>query len=533
MRNRQLHDALRAFALEAAHLLRSEQNAGAEVEFELEEGGFGGPTLYHYRPLSSKFIDERWPSLCALPTCEPAAAVLEGGAGAYLRRNGLHGGGSYPALQAMLERLYDEATDFHFPEPRFDAVYAEVEQTLYERRQQATVLVPVHGLVMRGERVELGDGLDLVRGDCTDAPDEAVWGDPSDPERANGSESPNSLLVLRRDIEPEDPLPIEEARGRFRTLLTGMRLFKPGGVALAAVAWRRTNDGRWQPFELEPTGAPRGASWILVEHEDSLLREFVDAIDPGRHGGPVGWALGRFEMGCGRHQETEALTDYLLALRALVDGGPDTGRSSLALRVAVLCATDGERKRVQRRLELAQALERFVIGDGAGDDYLDAVGADTPATLVDEAERHLRALLRDVLCGYLRPDLRSVADDLLLEQTEPFRVKARAAEPTPDAAASPAPSEPCPASSRPVRDATGRLKRSPPVVFESEPAECAQDETDIPEEESPREVTIPMRAEVDSVSSELDALERAATEVGVDQPQLELDDDPSSFSAPI
>ena len=29
-------------------------------------------------------------------------------------------------------------------------------------------------------------------------------------------------------------------------------------------------------------------------------------------------------------------------------------------------------------------------------------------------ERHLRALLRDVMCGYLNADLRSVADGLLL-----------------------------------------------------------------------------------------------------------------------
>ena len=36
-------------------------------------------------------------------------------------------------------------------------------------------------------------------------------------------------------------------------------------------------------------------------------------------------------------------------------------------------------------------------------------------------EAHLRALLRDVLCGYLDTDLKSVADDILLETApEPF-----------------------------------------------------------------------------------------------------------------
>ena len=40
---------------------------------------------------------------------------------------------------------------------------------------------------------------------------------------------------------------------------------------------------------------------------------------------------------------------------------------------------------------------------------------------MDEAEDHLRALLRDVLCGYLDADLKGVADDILLESdSEPF-----------------------------------------------------------------------------------------------------------------
>ena len=141
--------------------------------------------------------------------------------------------------------------------------------------------------------------------------------------------------------------------------------------------------------------------------------------------GPVAWALSRFQMGAGRRLESEALTDYLLALRALID---EEGDSSLALRVAVLCAEENERRRVQRRIELAQAMERFVIGDGADEDDLDAVGTDSPRTLVEEVERHLRALLRDVLCGYLDADLRQVADELLLDQPEPFEIRRGVAE---------------------------------------------------------------------------------------------------------
>jgi hypothetical protein len=135
-------------------------------------------------------------------------------------------------------------------------------------------------------------------------------------------------------------------------------------------------------------------------------------------------------MGCGRRREAEALSDYLLGLRALLERANDQHGADLALRVAVLCAEEGQRRGVQRQVELAQALERFVMGDSPEDDYMDAIGSDSPRTLVDEVERHLRALLRDVLCGYLDPDLRSLSDDLLLEQPQ-------AAPPPPEPASQP------------------------------------------------------------------------------------------------
>ena len=339
MRNRDLHDALKDFAVEAAGLLRESLHSGAELEFDLEAGGGGGPTLYHYRPLTGRFIDDRWARIANLASFARAAEVLGDGASAYLRVSGVEGADSEPALQALLERLWADVTDFRFPEERFERVYAEVERTLFEKSQPATVLVPVHGIEMQVDRVELGEGLSLVRGDLTDAPDQAVWGD-------GGRDRPAALLVLARDVAPEDPMPLQEARLRFRRALSCLRLWKAGGIALSALAWRRAGDGRWQPFEIEPTGAVRGEPWILIEGEEVELRQFVEAIEGVSRGGSVAWALSRFEMGCGRRLESEALSDYLLALRALVETGGETGRTSLALRVAVLCAEESERKRV-------------------------------------------------------------------------------------------------------------------------------------------------------------------------------------------
>jgi hypothetical protein len=435
MRNRELHDSLRAFALETAALLTEDLERGAEIEFDLDEGSRrGGPTLYHYRPLTSKFVADRWSRLRELPSCPAACAALGAGAAAYLRVNGLRGAESEPALRAMLDRLYEDATDLTFPEERFERVYSEVERTLYERSQPATVLAPIHGLVLDVERVDLGGGLELVRGSATDAPDDALWGDPAGTATDDRRE-PNVLLTLTREVSPDAEPPLTEARERFRQLVTGLRLWKPGGVALSAIGWRRSGEGVWQPFEIEPSGLTRGAPWVLAEGEDADLREFLTAIDRGRPSGSVAWALSRFEMGCGRAREAEALSDYLLGLRALLERGSDLASSGLALRVAVLCAEEGQRRGVQRRVELAQALERFVMGDSPDDDYMDAIGSDSPRTLVDEVERHLRALLRDVLCGYLDPDLRGISDGLLLEQPQAAPLPEPASAPVTPAAA--------------------------------------------------------------------------------------------------
>ncbi len=413
MRNRALHDALRDFALEAAALLNDDHKAGAEIEFDVdEEARRRGPVLYRYRPLTDRFINQRWHQLRDLPACSRAAAALGDGAVHYLRVRGLRGEQAEPALRSMLERLYEDATSFVFPEERFERVYEEVERTLYQGTVHATVLAPLPGLVMDARRVDLGDGLVLARGDCTDAPPEAAWGD--------GSEEPFTLVLLEADVELNNGPPVGEARARFRELVGGLRLFKAGAVTLGEVGYRQAGVGRWGPLPMGGTGAASGEQWFLEAGEEHELAEFLRAIRGAALSGPVAWALGRFQMGRSRALELDGLSDYLLGLRALLDATSDTGRASLALRLAALCAEEGQRRSVQRRVELAFALERFLMGGGREAEMAGVLGAETPLDLVDEIEGHLRALLRDVLCGYLDGDLKAVADDILLETAEPM-----------------------------------------------------------------------------------------------------------------
>ena len=126
MRNRELHHTLRDFALEAAALLEEELRNGAEIEFEVHEQPAGSKTvLYRYTPLTSKFIDERWDRLRALSSCDPAARALGNGAALYLRLQGVPGVDAEPALRELLDRLYDDANTFEFPEERFEKVYGD------------------------------------------------------------------------------------------------------------------------------------------------------------------------------------------------------------------------------------------------------------------------------------------------------------------------------------------------------------------------------------------------------------------------
>ncbi|MGA2163371.1 MAG: hypothetical protein ABSH36_02750 [Solirubrobacteraceae bacterium] len=122
----------------------------------------------------------------------------------------------------------------------------------------------------------------------------------------------------------------------------------------------------------------------------------------------LAWALARFEMGCERSSELEALSDHLLALRALLEPeGPASGL--LAGRLAALCAVPEERAGLTRRTLKAIALEREAITGAA----VEHASCDA---LVAELAGHLRAVLRDVVSGHLPPDLVRCADSLLSAQ---------------------------------------------------------------------------------------------------------------------
>jgi hypothetical protein len=413
VRNPTLHGIIEAFASEAAMQLTAETAAGAEIPFELVEAAAGGQRgrvpLYCYRPLTGTFIRDRLGLLAAMPTYAPAARALSGldGVEGYLRQRGEprvpsdQREAADAALRSFLDAVFAERTEFGFDPDRFEAAYEELECALYEGRAVTTVVAPVLGLTLDPQTRELalGDGLSFIAGDAlADAPAEAVWGD---------GEEPHVLIVLTAAQDRAAPAPVSVARARFRRTLTALRLFERGGYALGPIAWTRIDAGAWRGVPLGGSGRPGLPHRIAAEHEDEL-RAFCNLVARRvPRSGEVAWALARFEMGCERLAPFEALTDYLLALRALLEPeGPSSGR--LSGRLAAICAAPDDRAAMAERVAHAISLERAVIGGLAPAHP----GVDA---LVDELAEHLRALLRDVLCGHLDSDLRTVADELLAQ----------------------------------------------------------------------------------------------------------------------
>jgi hypothetical protein len=414
MRNRQLHAALAAFAEEAAFQLASDTADGAEVPFEVVELGGGGrhdAPLYCYRPLTASFIDERLPILGRLTSYAPAVHALAacGGLDAYLVARGESQFPAQPraraeeALRHFLMRSFEDSGDFELSPQRLARAYEELEGLVMEGRALTEVVAPIMGLALISEEVVLGNGLSLVRAG-------GFEGAPADVRREREDGHQVVLARLTWEAAPGDEAPLRHAQVRLRRLLTALRLYDAAGIVLARTAWTRTGGGAWQPFAIAAGAEPRGVCVIPVQQEDEL-RAFLSLI--GRRtprSGELAWALGRFELANDRSRPSEALTDILLALRALLEPeGPQTGR--LAGRVAALCALPESRAQVTERIAHLVALERSVVAGVAPEDS-------ALINLVDELTGWLRALLRDVLCGHLDSDLRAVADEMLAEEDE-------------------------------------------------------------------------------------------------------------------
>ncbi|MCL2770517.1 MAG: hypothetical protein FWD42_10500 [Solirubrobacterales bacterium] len=427
MRSVQLESSLREFVEEAGARLQREVERGAEVPFELAAQRTGRradrTALYCYRPLTGRFIRERAAMIAALPSHAPAARLLDQfpGLDRHLLARDIRaapGDGqrrAAPALRALVEEVFREQSDFHLLPERVEAALARIEDAAAAGAGEVTIAATLHGLAIASPELALPGGLVIAAPETlTTAPEQVIsasgaasggaWEEPWD---EPGRQPAGHLVALYTAGEGQAPRGVvSECRRALRELLLALRLFGDGRIAMGPLAWVSVDRGSWVPLALGWGGRPHGVLVLPAEQEEQL-RAFCGLVArrvPRRLS--IAWALRRFEMGCERPSEHEALSDHLLGLQALLE--PERASPGLlAARACALCATPEMRGHVSERVLAAVALERQIVRATAPEQT-------ALIELVREIAGHLRALLRDVICGHLDDDLVTLADQLLL-----------------------------------------------------------------------------------------------------------------------
>jgi hypothetical protein len=435
VRSLQLQAALAEFVAQAADSLHADVVEGQEVPFELasQSGrGRGAASLYSYRPLTGTFIAERFAKLRDLDAYAKAAASLNefdaldryliaSGAEAIARSMPRSRTRADAALLALLQEVFDQQTDFDRSkisqhDERLGRALERLENSAFAAAGEVALVATLHGLTIASPELALARGLLIAHPEALgDAPDQALRG-------PHGEEDHLLVVLTAQDADPRAG--IAHGTEVVKELLRALRLFGDGRIALGPLAWARVGSTPWRPVALGTGGRPHGMLVVGAEQEDEL-RAFCNLVSRrAPHANEIAWALRRFELGCERASEYEGLSDHLLALRALLgapselepEGSPD---GLLAGRLAALCATPEHRSTLTERTLRAIALERQAIAGTA-------VERTSAITLARELSDHLRALLRDVVCGHLPADLAPLADELLLSGDDLGEEPARA-----------------------------------------------------------------------------------------------------------
>jgi hypothetical protein len=405
VRDRLLDDSLTRLASEAAIRLSSLVAGGDQIPFDVDAESGDDSLFYSYRPLTSRYVREREQELRELDAFGPArdAVAAAGIAAAYLEARGEQvpgdpGERAAQMLTVFLASLWDGSTELSLDHERLRGALAVLEAETRGAEEADVLIAPLVGLRMPLPRLQLPHGVQIVRADAIEAPIEAMRSEGM----GRAAWQPQFLALAEQGEGPESA---EAALHQLRELISVMHLFKPGAVGLGPHAFAPTGEERWARLA---TGMPstRSGAYELSEEEAIELAEFAATLearpDPD---GALAWAVGRFEMGCGRESALEGLSDHLLALRAVLDGHGPVG-ASLPMRASALIADeDVDRIEARERIESALELERSLMN---GSPSLPGLA------LAGWLEEGVRRILRDAALGELGSDLNTAADETLI-----------------------------------------------------------------------------------------------------------------------
>ena len=361
MRDLVLREGLKTMAGDAALLLRDLLASGVEVPYEVREAGAGSPwrSMCRRHPPSSATTRRSLPRLDSYgTTC--AALESDGLATSYLEEMGV----PVPADSrrraelagvVFLCRLWQGSSDFTLDDVRLTETIEELLDCGEVSFGEVEIAVPLRGFQMEVEKLELA-GATIVRSDTVDVPTEARGTDGM----GGAAWEPSFLVTARIDAigaeDDESDVGIR-AVAAFKRVVTTLRLFKSGGVALGPHAWVKAGGDRWRRVSTG-AGRPRPGGYRLADTEladvSALSRGLAHPSTPfhrmaegqGGFAAILSRAISRFEAGLERPVTLEALNDYLLTLRFLLEGGGPASLS-MSMRVASLCAEPDDRTSVK------------------------------------------------------------------------------------------------------------------------------------------------------------------------------------------
>jgi hypothetical protein len=399
-----LNESIKRLATEAAGRFSSLVAMGEEIPFDVAADSADEGAFYSYVPMTDRYVLEHAEELRSLPSF-PAAreAVVEAGvAASYLEGRGE----SVPAdpaaraelmLTAFFASLWEGSAGFSLDRERLESALATLDAESRDVDEAEVLLVPLVGLRMSMQRLQLPHSVRIVRADSIEAPVDAMRSEGM----GRAAWEPQYLAVAEQDADGG----AESALMQLRELVSVMRMFKGGGIGLGPYAFAPTGEGCWRRIA---TGAPatRPGGYRLSEAEATELIDFAAALearpDPDS---ALSWAVGRFEMGCERPTALEGLSDHLLAMRAVLEGHGPVG-ASLPLRAAALIEDEQmDRLQARERVEDVLELERAMMN---------GLPTERAVELATWMEEGTRKLLRQAALGELGNDLSTVADETLI-----------------------------------------------------------------------------------------------------------------------
>jgi len=399
-----LNESFRRLATEAATRFNAMVAEGEQIPFDVATDSGEDSPFYSYVPQTGRYVAERTAELHGLPGWNAAReAVVEAGvASTYLEARGElvpaePGTRAERMLEVFFIGLWEGSTGFALDRQRLEEQIATLDAEARSADDADVLIVPIVGLRMSMNRLQLPNGVRIVRADSIAAPVEAMRSEGM----GRAAWEPQFLAVAEQGGDHG----ADEALNQLRELISVMRMFKVGGIGLGPFAFAPTGEDTWRRIT---TGAPatRPGGYRLSEEEGAELAAFAAQLeqrpDPDS---ALSWAVGRFEMGCERESAMEGLSDHLLALRAVLEGHGPVG-ASLPLRASALIADENfERIEARERVEEVLELERALMNGRTLDRAIEL------ATWMEDG---VRRLLRQAALGELGSDLSATADVTLV-----------------------------------------------------------------------------------------------------------------------